>query len=345
LLCTLALPERVALRRQLTNAALAAVVAVVVALPWYVVNLGPAIDYVQSASSGQLAIGLTGDPLTFDALRAFTSLTINSAIGTILLLVLIVAGAFASRRLLHRRPDRGTLARIAVPAAWFAVPFLVHATSQNQDVRHLAPGVVGVAVVAAGAVAAIRPRVAGAVILSAAAAALVFQSLTFVASFPPTGSAVLEAGPESFKLVAPFDGTSVVHARRPGVSDYATPIVRALDDGNDSAGPLDVCLLDTHQVVNANTLRYVAETQGVPLRLTDLSYVPDLSRAVLDAALGRCGTALRVVDYSGSGRVAVLNRSSAAARMTPSQLASFDGPQDRLPVGEGFTAQVLRRAP
>jgi 4-amino-4-deoxy-L-arabinose transferase-like glycosyltransferase len=346
LLCTFALPERLKLRRQVTNAALAVVVAVVVALPWYSVNVGPAIDYARSASSGQLAIGLTGDPLSLDALRAFTSLTINSGVGTMLLLVLVIAGALASRRLLHRHVDRQLLARVAVPASWFVVPFVVHAVSHNQDVRHLAPGIVGVAVLAAGAIAAIRPRVIGTILVSTTAVALVIQSLTFLASFPSTGSASLDVGPDSFKMAVPFDGTSVASARRPGLPDYATPIVRALAEGDDPAGgTLDVCLLDTHQVLNGNTLGYVADSQGVPLNFTDLGYVPDVSNEALDAMLSRCGAALRVVDYSGSGRVAVLNRSSAAARMTPDDLAAFDGPRDRFPVGEGFTALLLRRLP
>jgi 4-amino-4-deoxy-L-arabinose transferase-like glycosyltransferase len=348
LLCTFALPERIAPRRQLANSALAAAIAVGIAVPWYGVNLGPALDYLRSASGGPLAIGLTSDPLELHALLAFTSLTISSAIGSILALVLVIAVAFASRRFLDRRINRRMLARIAVPASWFVVPFVVHGVSHNQDVRHLAPGIIGVAVLAAGAIAAIRPRIVGTVLLGAAAAALIIQSLTFLASFPATGSAALEMGPESFRLAVPFDGTSLVWARRPGVPDYATPIVRALDDerrDNPTGGTLDVCLLDTHNVVNGNTLGYVAESQGVTLTFTDLSYVPHVSSEALSTMLARCRTALYVVDASESGRVAVLNRSSAAARITPGDLAAFDGPRESFPVGEGAAARLVRRVP
>jgi hypothetical protein len=295
-----------------------------------------------------LAIGLTGDPLSFDALRAFTSLTINSGVGTILLLALVIGSALASRRLIGRHAGRRTLARLAVPASWFVVPFVVHAVSHNQDVRHLAPGIIGVAVLAAGAIAAIRPRVVGATLLGTAAVALVIQFLTFVVPFPSKGSATLEAGPESFRLTVPFDGTSLVWARRPGLSDYATPIVRALDADRPDDPPgaaLDVCLLNTHSVVNGNTLGYVAESQSMSMSFTDLSYVPDVGREELAGMLSRCRTAVHVVDYSGTGRVRALNRSSAAARMTPDELAAFNGRGESFPVGEGLHARLLRRAP
>jgi Dolichyl-phosphate-mannose-protein mannosyltransferase len=347
LLCTFALPERITPRRQATNAVLAAVIAVLVALPWYAVNLGPSIDYLRSTTSGRLAIGLTGDPLSFDALRAFTSLTINSGIGTILMLVVVVAGALASRRLIGRQVDRRTLARIAIPTSLFVVPFVVHAVSHNQDVRHLAPGIIGIAVLAAGAISAIRPAVVGTALLSTAATALVIQFLVFVAPFPSEGNATLEAGPESFRLTVPFDGTSLVWSRRPGASDYATPIVRALDAGRPDEPPgaaLDVCLLNTHSVVNGNTLGYVAESQSMSMTFTDLSYVRGVGREELATMLTGCRTAVHVVDYSGTGRVRALNRFSAAARMTPSEVAAFNGRDETFPVGEGLTAQVLRRA-
>jgi 4-amino-4-deoxy-L-arabinose transferase-like glycosyltransferase len=58
-LASLALPVRVAPRRQAANLILAGVVALLVALPWYVVNLSPALAYLRSATGGQLAIGTT----------------------------------------------------------------------------------------------------------------------------------------------------------------------------------------------------------------------------------------------------------------------------------------------
>ncbi len=345
-LCTLALPERITLKRQLANAVLAAVIALVVVLPWYSVNLAPSLDYLRSTTSGQLAIGTTGNPLDFHAFLAFVSRTIDWGIGAILLLVLVVAGTLASRRLFHRRVGRRDLVRIAVPASWFAVPFVVLAVSHNQDIRYLAPGIIGAAVLAAGAIVAIQPRLVGTVVLSAAAAALAIQFLSFLTPFPSTGSATLAAGPESFRLTVPFDGSSLAYTRRPDLPDYATPIVRALAGGRDhksSDGVPDVCLLGTQRVVNLNTLGYVAETQGVALTFTDLSYVPSVRSDELATKLSTCSSALSVLDYS-AGRVAVLNRSSAAALLTPDELAVFDGPRETFPVGDGLTVQLLRRA-
>jgi hypothetical protein len=345
---SLALTGSIAPKRQATNATLAVVVAVLVALPWYAVNLRPAVDYLQSTTSGELAIGITDDPLDFHAFLAFASRIINSVVGVILVLVVVIGVVLASRRLLNRPVSRQDLGRIVVPGSLFVVPFAALALSHNQDIRHVAPGVPGVAVLAAGAIVSIRPRLVGTALLSAATIALAFQFLSFLGPFPSAGSATLTAGPESFRLTMPFDGSSLEYARKPGVPDYATPIVRALGKASahkSSEGALDVCLLETHRVVNGNTLRYVAEAEGVPVTFTDLSYVPDASGEEFAAMLSGCRTAIHVVDYSGSGRVAVLNRSSAAARITESELAEFNGPRERFPVGEGFTAQLLRRAP
>jgi hypothetical protein len=347
-LISLALPERIAPRRQVTNVVLAGVVAVLVALPWYAVNLTPALDYLRSTTSGELAIGTTADPLDFHTFLTFTAAIIDAAVGTILVLVLVIAGALASRRFRHRRVRRRDLARILVPASWFVVPFAALAVSRNQDPRHLASGITGLAVLAAGAVVAVRPRVLGTVVMGAAAAMLAIQFSSFLAPFPSTGSATLAAGPESFRLRVPLDGSSLGYARRPDLQDYATPIVRALADDRShasSAGALDVCLLETQKVVNGNTLRYVAEAEGVPLTFTDLSYVPSVSSQELGAMLSRCQAALSVRDPSKSGRVAVLNRSSAAARLTSAELAEFDGPRESVPVGDGATAQLVRRGP
>jgi 4-amino-4-deoxy-L-arabinose transferase-like glycosyltransferase len=346
-LISFALPERILPRRQATNMFLAAAVAVLIALPWYGVNLDPALDYLRSTTSGDLAMGITDDPLDFRALQAYTARVINSALGVILLLVLVVAGALASRRLLQRRVERQVLARIAIPASWFIVPFAAQAVSHNQDIRLVAPGAPGVAVLAAGAIVAIRPRRMGIIVLSGAAAALAFQFMSFVASFPSRGSAVVTAGPASFRLTMPFDGTSLEYARRPDLPDYAVPIVHALGDdrvrGASGAAP-DVCLLETNEVVNGNTLRYVAEAEAVPVTFTDLGYVPHLSDDDLRATLARCRAALYVLGDEAPGRVAVLNRSSAAARLAAADLAGFDGPRERFPVGGGLTAQLLRRA-
>ena len=345
-LCCLALPERLEVRRQLTNAALAVGVAVAVALPWFVVNLGPTVDYLRSTTGGNLAIGTTGNPVTLNAFLNLTATTINS-IGVVLVLTLAVTGTVVARQVLGRRLNRPQLARIALPVSWFAVGFVVLAVSNNQDVRYLAPGVVGLAVLAAGALGALRPARFRLVVASVAIAVLGWQLLTYVVTVPSQGTARLVLGSGSTTLVVPFDGTPLSYARRPGVPDYATPVLRALTATSHRLAPnggLTVCLLETNRVINGNTLGFVAETRSLPVAFTDLSYVPTMSQGALAVALNACPSALYIRDQFDSGRVAVLNRSSAAARITDAELASFDGVRTSLPVGEGLVVQVLERA-
>ena len=153
----------------------------------------------------------------------------------------------------------------------------------------------------------------------------------------------------TFERHLPFDGTDMAYQPRPHAPDYATPVVGALERRQRARGPerpLNPCLLMTHEVVNGNTLGFVAETRGTPLAFTDLSYVPNLDDRQLAAQLARCPTALYIpVDPAESGRVGTLNSASAAARITPRQLAAFDGPRATFQVGPGVVAQLLTRAP
>jgi hypothetical protein len=345
-LCCLALPEQLQARRQVQNVVLASGVAVLVCLPWYAVNFGPTLDYLHSATSGQLAIGTTGSPLTVHAFLAYSSLTIDSGFGVILVLTLLCAAALLIIHGAVRRLHRRDVARVAVPASWFLVGFVVLAVSHNQDIRYLAPGVVGFAILAAGAIAAIRPRALGVGLLTVAAGALGFQFLSYVVTFPPEHSVEVQVGPASFRGFVPFDGVRLDYARRPGVPDYATPVVRALAAARARLGSarLDVCLLETHEVINGNTLGFVAENLRVPLTWTDLSYQPSLSAATLKAELAACPAALYIPGDSGTGRVGVLNHASAAFRVTPAELSGFDGARTTLPVGDGLSVVVLERA-
>ncbi len=344
-LLTLAWPQQITLRRQLTNAAIAVAVAVVVALAWYTVNLNPALDYLRSTTNGQLAIGTTTSPLNLHAFLEFLVVTIDSGIGTILLVVAVVAAALSARRL-RSHIDRRGLIRLAIPASWFLIPFVVLAVSHNQDIRYLAPGIAGVAVLAAGAVAAIRPAALRRVVLGAAAVVLAVQFAAYLTPAPGTGVGRLAVGSRTFQVTVPLDGSRLADTRRPGVPDYATPIVRALAAARTAGrAPLDVCLLESQQVVNGNTLGYVGESRGVALTFTDLSYLPHVGAAALAATLSQCPVALYIPGDSGTGRVGLLNRSSAAARITPTELGAFNGPRRRFPVGDGLSVQLLRRAP
>jgi len=343
LLLAVAWPEHVTLRRQLVNGAIAAAVALAIAIPWYAVNLQPSLDYLHSATSGQLAVGTTATPLSAHAFLAFLELTIDSGVGTLLVVVAIAAGCLAAR-LRRRRLNRRTVISVAIPASLFLVPFVALAVSPNQDVRYLAPGVAGVAVLAAGAVAATRPPVLRRVVLGAAAVTLGLQFLSYVTPLPGSSGAQLAVGPSSFRIVVPLDGHALAYTRQPGVPDYATPIVQALAAGRPRGAPLDVCLLESQMVVNGNTLGYIGEGRGVTLTFTDLSYLPHVSTPALGADLAACEVALYIPGDTGTGRVALLNKSSAAVLASPDELAAFTGPRQSFPVGRGLRVQVLRRS-
>lgn len=346
LLC-LGLPRRFQPRRQLVNLLLGAIVALAVALPWYAVNLGPSWDYLKSTTSGSLAIGTTVSPLSWHAFERFAIDTINLGIGAILTVALVAVGTLLALQRKTRAWDRQRLIRVALPLSWFAVSFVTLAASHNQDIRYLAPGVPGLAVLAGGMIAALRPPLLRAAILVVVALPLSWQFLSYVAPFSAAGVAELAVGPPSFRLSAPLDGRTLDYARRYGTRDYATPIVQQLAAAGRRLGTprsLTVCLLESQQVVNGNTLGYVAESRGQSLSFIDLSYIPRMSPRALTAALGACPVALLIRSRFGVGRIAVLNRSSAAARMTAADRGFFAGPRPRLPVGQGATVEVLERA-
>jgi hypothetical protein len=112
----------------------------------------------------------------------------------------------------------------------------------------------------------------------------------------------------------------------------------------DPGKPLNVCLLETQAVINGNTLGYVAESSGIPLTFTDLSYIPHVSAKTLAADLLSCPVALFIPGDSGQGRVGVLNKVSAAERISRRELAEFDGPRPVLSVGDGLSVEVLEHA-
>jgi 4-amino-4-deoxy-L-arabinose transferase-like glycosyltransferase len=345
---SIGLPPRVQLRRQLTNALVAAVVAVGVALTWYAINFSAALAYLHSATSGRLALGLTQDPFTARAFEAFLSNTINSAVGTLLVLVLLVAGAPALSALRRRRASRVELIGVAIPISWFGVAFLSLAVSHNQDVRYLAPGITGLVVLAAAAVTAIEPRRLQWWILAGATVALTWQYVSYVLPDATPSGTTVAVGPTSLRVILPFDGPDLSYTRPPGLPDYADPIVSELSAYQRHKHPnlpLTICLLESQQVINGNTLGYVAQSRGIRFTFVNLSYVPTMPDATLAAELATCPAALWIPggDAGGTGRVAVLNSSSAAVRITPAELATFDRPRIPLPVGRGLMVEVLTR--
>ena len=150
------------LRAAAINLGLAALVYAAIIAPWYITNLQPTLDYIESTTSGPLSEGAGPEnPLTFHAITAFTTGMVNDHVSWILGLAFLAALAFDLPALgrLFRPVVRGEpLIRLALVAAWATIPYLIVATAHNQDYRLMAPALPAMAVIVAGAVAAIPAR-------------------------------------------------------------------------------------------------------------------------------------------------------------------------------------------
>ena len=150
-------------RRALVNLGGAAAVYLVVALVWYGPNFDATLEYVRSTTGGELAVGAgPGNPYTFHAVASFTTLVLSYNVSWIIAMLGLAAVALNMPRLLalFRQPwQRGVLWNLAFLVAWAGVPYLSVALAHNQDVRLMAPAMPAVAILVAGAVAAVRQPV------------------------------------------------------------------------------------------------------------------------------------------------------------------------------------------
>jgi len=322
---------------QLANAALAGVVAVVVASTWYIPNFTPVMEYFRSATGGGLALGTTAEPLSSNAIADFLSDSIGHAAGVGMVVAVLVGGVSLALRVRRRDLDRRRLGRYLVPATLFAVPFIVIGVSNNQDVRFVVPGVPGLAILAAAFLTRMRPPVFRTVATVGLLAVAVLQAASYSVATPWN-----DAPP-----VSRYDGLGGTWPRRPGVPDYGTPIVDALERRRVRSGAsrLTVCVLSTHPVVNLSTLGYLVDTLRYPIDFVDLAYQPDLDAAGWYAALSKCPVALALRHDDNVGRVGVLNRSSGARHLDRASRSLFAADAQRLPVGHGADVEILDRAP
>ena len=91
----------------------------------------------------------------------------------------------ALRRLIRPVVRAEPLLRLAFVAAWATIPYLIVATAHNQDVRLMAPAIPAMAVIVAGAVAAVPARGARVAIIGLATVALVYQTASHVVRIDP----------------------------------------------------------------------------------------------------------------------------------------------------------------
>ncbi len=347
------LPVKLRWRRQLRNAALGTIASLIVTLPWYIPELGPSLTYLHYATSGSGAIGTTPHPLALPSLFSYLSGVADDGLGAVLAIILLLAACAVAPAYIRRRPSRTTIARVAVPLTWLLVPFLVVMTEHNQDIRFLVPGVVGIAVLASGLLSKIQSSALRKTFSGIACVVLSWQFVTYIQPVPGFGAAVetlslSSAGTLVVALQVPLDGQALGYARAPGIPDYAGPILTGLEDAShklDVSGPLTICLLESQEVVNTNTISFEAAERGDNFLFTDLSYIPRMSAPQLASALTACPLALYIPPAPSAyvGRVAVLNSASAAARITPPELAQFDVLRPNYPVGNGLNVEILER--
>jgi 4-amino-4-deoxy-L-arabinose transferase-like glycosyltransferase len=341
------------LRAAAINLGLAALVYAAIIAPWYITNLQPTLDYIESTTSGPAAEGAAPpNPRTLHAVASFTTGLINDQLSWILGLVFLVSIGFnlpALRRLFRPVVRAEPLLRLAVIAAWATIPFLIVATAHNQDYRLMAPALSAMAVIVAGAVAAVPARGARMAIAAIAVVALVYQTASHIVRIDPPllpDEASLRIG--DYSAVLPFDDQPIGYERLPE-SSIGDPIMRfiertaAAEIGRPPARNL--CVLQSEAFINTNTFTYLTQSRDDPYNVVAEMVGPTF-RAGLAANLHECDFALYMKPASAAadpnGRIAFVNDEFGARYMTPALFRIFRGPQRRFRGNPGY---LVDRAP
>jgi Dolichyl-phosphate-mannose-protein mannosyltransferase len=335
------------LREISVNAGCAALVYLLVVVPWYGPNLTETLDYVRSTTSGPLSEGAgPADPLTFDALTSFTLGVVNFNVSWILALVGLVAVALNAgriKRLLTRPRDVQRLLDLAFVLAWVLVPFLVVATAHNQDVRLMGTAMPGMAVLVAGAVTAVRQRRVRVALAVVAIVVPSYQVLNHTAEVDPGFVPDdLSVSVGDYTAVLPLSSAPIGY-EEPPEDDYATPVIEYIEDvsaelpGGDAATRL-ICLLQSEAVINANTFNYLTAVRQDPYLPMDVVGWENGERG-LEEWLQGCDFALYAKqpkpDPSDESRLTLVNLDVAANHMTPRLFRIFRGPTRTFPTTDG----------
>ena len=335
------------LREVAVNAGCAALVYLLVVVPWYGPNLTETLDYVRSTTSGPLSEGAgPADPLTFDALTSFTLGVVNFNVSWILALVgLVAVGLNAGRikKLLTRPRDVQRLLDLAFVLAWVLVPFLVVATAHNQDVRLMGTAMPGMAVLVAGAVTAVRRRRVRVALAVVAIVVPSYQVLNHTAELDPgfvPDDLSVTVG--DYTAVLPLSSAPIGYEELPE-DDYATPVIEYIEDvsaelpGGDAVTRL-ICLLQSEAVINANTFNYLTAVRQDPFLPMDVVGWENGERG-LEEWLQGCDFALYAKqpkpDPSDESRLTLVNKNVAANHMTPRLFRIFRGPTRIFPTTDG----------
>jgi 4-amino-4-deoxy-L-arabinose transferase-like glycosyltransferase len=326
-----------AARRPITNMVLAASVAVIPTLLWYVPNWTATVAYIKTQFSGQG--GATFDPLSPVHLAAFfvnTGANMSWLAVGIAVIVAMISIPRLSRWFLGHRVRRAAVLRAAVLRAaflgsWLFIPIVVVAADINQDPRYLVASYPALAVITGGLISQITRPIVRRVMVSAVVIATGVQILQV--NVPHYRTPLLPASinfhtPGGW-ISIPFragDGPAVV----PAPTNVTLEILQYLESQSrrpDRRIKAAIVLLpELEPTANGNDLSYYAAIRHDPFTFVTAGSTE--TKKQLIATLQDSNFVLYVRQPSlttgaGINAISQLNQSDVARQMTPAMFALF----------------------
>ena len=184
-----------------------------------------------------------------------------------------------------------TLLRLLFLATWATIPYLIVSTAHNQDFRLMAPAMPGMAVIVAGAVAAVPRLEARAAIAGLATVAMLYLTVSHVVHIDPPllpDEVSVRAGDYSASIS--LDDRPIGYERLPE-SSIGDPIMSFMEEtaAAETGRPPErrVCMMQSEAVINTNTFNYLTISRGDPFVIVNLLVGPT-GRAGLAANLHEC---------------------------------------------------------
>jgi 4-amino-4-deoxy-L-arabinose transferase-like glycosyltransferase len=354
--------RRAAIQR-LANAMDAALICLIVAAAWFLPQLGQTLAYIGRATAGTGAIGQgPSNPLTPASIAAYTIRVMDRGVSLPIMLAGIVAFVAVVPRWLWTRGRVGPseyarrLGHAALLVSWVGLPYVVLASARNQDLRYIAPALPAVGIATAALVVAIPNRVLRwtAAAVPCLAGVILTVGLTWPFAVPLIPAEVGVSTPLG-SLYFPISAVNQIGSTTGGSAyerpaqptDFMTPVMAYLhaETAVLGRGRDTVCLLETDNDVNDNTLDYLADARGETFAFRDVLFTG--SAGGLHRSLLSCDLALFVpaLPASSTERDVILNQGFAAPHMTAQDLAVFGGPARWFPIDFGERLEVLAVTP
>lgn len=250
------------------NMIISIAVALALAAPWYAANWDTTISYIQSATSGPLAVGAGPvNPLNPVAVAALSVRIVSYYLSFWLAFGISVAAAvllwtrFRSATSKPMRGPRGVMRRWTwlLVLTWVLIPVGVLMTSRNQDPRQALVILPVIAIVFAGLCTTLRPRIRAsltAVVVLALLAQIGIAQL-------PAGSSIRDRAVVRVASLASWNlvifGPAYPAPNPAG--DEGTPVIRELEALTN--GHADrVLIAQEDRVFNGTTLTWLAAVRG-----------------------------------------------------------------------------------